>query len=187
MVKTTDIAPGLLASAPSLRDPPFDRSLVLLARHDEDGALGLIINKPLDINLDALLSRMGMKVPASGAERPVLFGGPVSPDVGWLISGQPASHEDGHLFLTDGLYLSSNRVQLEKTLASSDDSPFYLCLGYAGWGPLQLDSELAQGAWIPCDLNLALVFEVPFERRWERALRGQGVDPGCVGSGPFLA
>lgn len=178
---TTQLAPGFLVAAPSLLDPNFRRTVVLLVDHRPEGSLGFIVNRPADASLSAMLERIGLTAPpASGDESAVLVGGPVAPQTGWVVfepSAQTADADDV-VQVSERLAVSASRELLERLIAAErPDGRLLLVLGYAGWGPGQLDGELAQGAWIPVDFDERIVFETPYEERWETALRSLGIDP----------
>jgi putative transcriptional regulator len=174
-------------AAPSLSCPFFNHTVVLLVDHREDGSLGFVINKPADIELGALLEQVGFEGKAPHRE-PVMLGGPVSPETGWVVfdpKGQDGG-EEGVLALDDRLVVSANMDVLERIANGEGPESYMMMLGYAGWGPGQLDDEIREGSWIAVDLDAKLVFDTPLEDRWKAALAQLGIDPARM-PGTFVA
>jgi len=187
----TGLAPGFLVAAPALADPNFAGSLVLMAEHHPEGALGFVVNRPGSITVADVLQGIGGGLRALAEARgraraPVLVGGPVQPERLWILF-RPGPHapEEGAVAVGEGVALGGSRELLEALVRAESPGPFALLLGYAGWAPLQLEREVAAGAWVPMQLHEDLVFEVPLEHRWESAVRRLGLDPSgfMVGSG----
>jgi len=178
------LAPGFLVASPSLGDPNFDGSLVLMAEHHGEGALGFVVNKPGPITVADVLrgldGGLAEAAEASGRlEGQVLVGGPVSPERLWILHRPgvvPA--EEGSVHVGDGLALGGSKELLEALVRDPSAGPFLLLLGYAGWAPMQVEREVATGAWLPMALHEDLVFEVPPEARWDTAVRRLGLTPG---------
>lgn len=175
----SELAPGLLVAAPMLLDPSFRRTVVLLVDHSPEGSLGFVINRPAEVRLPSMLDALGLqRSDANAPDAPVLIGGPVAPDTGWIIfQSDQASFGDEVVRVSDGLAVSASRELLERTVHGNGPERMMLVLGYAGWAPAQLDAEIAQGAWIPVDLSETIVFDTPYEERWASALRSLGIDP----------
>ncbi len=176
------LAPTLLLSMPQLSDPNFKRSVVLLCEHTREGAFGLVLNRPTGtaasdvIELDPPLSH------DSGLQ--LWVGGPVEPQRGWILVGEEPADVEA-VRVKDGLYLSASPVLLRRLLESpapAQRSRFLI--GYAGWGPGQLDGELLQSAWLTADVDLDLVFDTEAEAMWEAAIRRLGVDPNALQMSP---
>ncbi len=176
----SEIAPCFLVAAPSLTCPFFNHTVVLLVDHRDDGSLGFVINKPADIELGSLLDQIGIDVDVPNfGEEPVMLGGPVSPETGWVIFDQKtvAHPSEGVLSLTPELGVSANLEVLEEIARGDGPDSYLMMLGYAGWGPGQLDQEIREGSWIAVDLDPKLVFRTPVEDRWSAALATLGIDP----------
>ncbi|MDH5674165.1 MAG: YqgE/AlgH family protein [Myxococcales bacterium] len=174
------LAPGFLVAAPSLLDPNFKRSVVLLVDHRPEGSLGLVINRVAQISLSDVLTPLGLQaLSAPAVEGRVMVGGPVAPDTGWLIFEQAGPAPDGEevVRVSERLAVSASREVLERLIARGGDERMQLLLGYSGWGPGQLDAEIAQGSWIPVDFDESIVFDIPAAERWTRALGLLGIDP----------
>ena len=157
MTHEAKYAPGFLISVPQLLDPNFYHAVVLLIEHTSEGAMGLTINHPTDKSIQSLYEQMGRPWP--GDDQSLLMrGGPVQPENAWILHGPECSHGAAYE-VTDELQLNTSLDALDELVKASD--PFRLFVGYAGWGPGQLDHEIQQGAWIVSDLDLALVFNTP--------------------------
>lgn len=167
---------ALLLSMPQLQDPNFARTVVLLCEFNADGAFGLVLNRPTTMAASELV-RLEPPV-VGGNEMPLWIGGPVEPQRGWILIGD----EPGAEFKTirDGLYLSTSQVLLRRVLAARPAPRARVLAGYAGWGPGQLDEELAQSAWLLADVDLDIVFDVAAGSMWETALRRLGADPSAL-------
>ncbi len=180
------LAPGLIVAAPPLGDPNFHQSLILLVRHDEDGAVGLVVNSPRVIgSVGALCSKLGVIVQPEIGEQPIRLGGPVQQSIGWLIY-RPESEEpcDAELRLSPELAVSPSRQVLESIARGDGPSQFRMVVGYAGWAPGQLEVETRMGAWLPVDLDLSLIFDVAVEECWQAAFGRAGVSPAGFMGGP---
>ncbi len=189
---STGLAPGFLVAAPALQDPNFAGSLVLMAEHHGEGALGFVVNRPGPITVAEVLGGVDADLrraaeAAGRARGPVLVGGPVQPERLWILfrlhAGQRTT-EGESVKVGDDLALGGSRELLE-SLVRSPGGPFLLLLGYSGWAPMQVEKEIASGAWVPMPVAPDLVFDVPVEKRWDTAVRRLGLDPGefLVGGG----
>jgi len=171
----------LLIAMPSLSDPNFQRSVVLLAAHSLDGgAFGLVVNRPLDVELSEVLAELGLDVPDADLPR-VLAGGPVEPSHGFILSELgdfPAEEDD--LILPDGLAVSGNTATLAAFASGERSGRYSLMLGYSGWHAGQLETEIEENSWLVAPLESAIVFDTPHEERWVAALHSIGVDPGTL-------
>jgi len=185
------LAPGFLVASPTLADPNFDGSLVLMAEHHGEGALGFVVNRPGPIAVADVLRGLdgGLAEAAAASGRldgQVLVGGPVSPERLWILHRPglvPA--EEGSVRVGDALALGGSKELLEALVREPSAGPFLLLLGYAGWAPMQVEQEVSAGAWIPLPFEEGLVWDVPHEARWETAVRRLGLTPGgfMVGGG----
>jgi putative transcriptional regulator len=166
---------------PSLGDPNFQRTVVLLGAHSlEAGAFGLVINRPLDVDLADILDELGLP-PPQGDQPPVLDGGPVEPGHGFVLheAGESVAHADD-LALPDGLKISGDSQTLAGLAQGSVPGRYSLFLGYSGWYPGQLEAEIEDNSWLIAPLQVAIVFDVPHDDRWVAALDSIGVDPGTI-------
>jgi putative transcriptional regulator len=181
------LAPSLLLAMPQLDDPNFNRAVVLLCRHNDEGALGFIVNRPVHVSAKELLALD----PPLATETPLTVweGGPVSQERGWLLCRE-GTPDSGTLEVCPGLVMSSSPTVLRRVLDGDqrDCEPdrSRLFLGYSGWGPGQLDQELASAAWLNAPLDLDMVFTTPPDDLWERAIRSLGVEPTAIAAAPGI-
>lgn len=167
---------SLLVSMPQLSDPNFNRTVVLLVDFGPDGAFGLVLNRPTDMPASSMV-RLTPPI-LSGSDMPLWIGGPVEPERGWiLLADEP---ESDFKIIRDGLYLSTSPHLLRRVLEASPAPRARVLAGFAGWGPGQLDQELAESAWLMSDIDLDLVFDIRPEMMWETAIRRLGADPSTL-------
>ncbi|MET0385188.1 MAG: YqgE/AlgH family protein [Polyangiales bacterium] len=176
---SSELAPGLLVAAPVLSDPNFRRTVVLLVDHRPEGSLGFVINRPAQVRLPGMIDALGLQRPdVRPPDAPVLIGGPVAPDTGWIVFDSTERNFGSEVVrLSDRLAVSASRELLEQTVQGRGPARMMLVLGYAGWAPSQLDGEIAQGSWIPVDLHDDIVLDTPYDDRWASALHSLGIDP----------
>lgn len=177
------IAPGFLVAAPTLRDPNFDKTVVLMCVHNDEGALGLVINRPSPLSLGDVMVQLGMESAAS-ISQPAMVGGPVALDSGLLLyeADRGSMLRDDEINVTERLRLCPSRELLAAISQGRGPEHYLMFLGHSGWGPGQLETEMAQGAWIPARMRQELVFDIPVEDRWEECLRGEGLSPAQFGT-----
>ena len=183
---TSTLAPGLLVATPGMGCPFFERTVVLLVEHGEDGALGFVINRPTDTPVTSLIEGLESEDFADEIPGRIWVGGPVAPDTGWVLFDPTSGDTDGMeaVQLDDRVAVSASRTVLEALTEGQGPSVYAVLLGYAGWGPGQLDDEIREGSWIWTDLSADVVFDVPFPHRWTAALSTLGIEPGrVVGAG----
>ena len=167
---------ALLLAMPQLQDPNFARTVVLLCEYNADGAFGLVLNRPTTVAASEMV-RLEPPV-VGGNEMPLWIGGPVEPQRGWILVGSEPQVE--FKTIRDGLYLSTSPALLREVLAARPAPRARVLAGYAGWGPGQLDEEIAQSAWLMTGVDLDIVFDVAAEAMWETALRRLGADPSAL-------
>ncbi|HVB37693.1 MAG TPA: YqgE/AlgH family protein [Vicinamibacterales bacterium] len=171
------LAPALLLSMPQLADPNFAQRVVLLCRHSAEGAFGLVVNHRLPAPARVVIQE-DASTATSEKELPVWLGGPVDQERSWILLGEEPGDIEA-VPVADGLYLSTSPALLRR-LTGPLPPKARLLVGYAGWGPGQLDAELKASAWLTSDVTLDLVFETPPARMWEAAIRRLGADPGAL-------
>ena len=168
---------ALLLSMPQLQDPNFARTVVLLCEFTPEGAFGLVINRPTEM---AASTMVRLEPPIVGGNTmPLWVGGPVEPERGWILLGDEPTGNEFKL-IRDGLYLSTSVGLLRDVLEATPAPRARVLAGYAGWGPGQLDEELAQSAWLLGDVDLDIVFDTPADVMWETAIRRMGADPSAL-------
>jgi putative transcriptional regulator len=195
---TSSLAPSLLLSMPQLVDPNFNRTVVLMCKHSEDGAFGLVVNRPL-VTTGRIVVDIDPPAPAARARREdaaresesvteqelqVWVGGPVEPERSWILVGDGPADEDNEpergMRIAEGLYLSTSPDLLRRLLEPSPPPRARLMIGYSGWGPGQLEAELQASAWLISDVDRDLIFNTAPERMWEAAIRRLGADPAAL-------
>ncbi len=173
--------PGILIASPQMRDPNFEGTVVLLWHHDEGGAMGAVVNRPTTITMGEVLSQLDVKADIP-PETAVLWGGPVEEGAGFVIFQGEIDPQMGWRPV-EGVAVSPSREMLEEVLRRH--APFHLCLGYAGWGPGQLEEEIATGSWLYTDIDRTLLFDLPLEQRYRSALARLGLSPEQVWMTPI--
>lgn len=176
------LAPGLLIAPPSLVDPNFDRTVVMLAVHNEGGALGFVVNRPAPVALGDLVAYAGYGDRWKADRSVVLYGGPVQPGSVWILS-QDAEAEGDHIAVGERLRISSTRPAFDglvRELEAQGERRRRAFLGYSGWAPGQLEAEMAAGAWLPVELDEDIVLDGELETKWERAYGLLGMTPAGV-------
>lgn len=169
--------PCLLIASPQMRDPYFERTVVLVWHHDDQGAIGVVVNRPLQHTLGEVLENPEAAGAGARGDVPVAWGGPVEAGTGTVVTSGEIEAEEGWVA---GRGLSVTRSQDALLRLLKERAPLMLCLGYAGWGPGQLDKEIEHGGWLWTDCDASIVFEVPAEERYDRALATLGLTAGMV-------
>jgi putative transcriptional regulator len=176
------LAPALLLSMPQLVDPNFCRTVVLLCKHMDTGAFGLVVNRPVVTNGRVTVN---LEPPVSTErELQVWIGGPVEPQRSWMLVGAEPSEpfDDGEMGIriADGLHLSTSPDLLRRLLEPDPPPRTRLVVGYSGWGPGQLEAELEASSWLISDVDAGLIFNTPPTQMWEAAIRRLGADPSAL-------
>ena len=167
-----------------MTDPRFEKSVILLAEASDDGALGFVINRETPYTFADLKSDIGFDLAPRVERTSVHYGGPVSPERGWvLFSGEDALDNEHVLTISPNLHIAATLEVLGDFVTERVRDPFRLMLGYAGWEPQQLEDELQSGSWLPLELDQELIFDVPLEDRWSIALKRLGIEPHMFISG----
>lgn len=165
-----------LIAMPAMADPNFTRTLTYVAEHNDQGALGIIVNRPLDMTLTTLFERIDLPLLARGFDQqPVYFGGPVQTDRGFVLH-RPIGSWHSTLNVNDEVGLTSSRDILQSLGEYGEPAEILVSLGYAGWSAGQLEQELAANAWLTVPADLSIVFDLPPEERLAAALQHLGVD-----------
>ena len=179
---TQDTYPGLvnqfLIAMPELQDPNFSRTVTLICQHDANGALGVVINRPLEqLTLQDILDQFDLSSPASDSPigAPVYLGGPVQQQLG-LVLHEGIGEWGSTLKISDELGLTSSRDILESMSTAQGPNHALLTLGYAGWGAGQLEDEIQDNAWLSVEADCEIIFRTPPKERWQAAAAKIGVD-----------
>ncbi len=169
-------APCLLIAAPTLDDGFFAQSVVLLLEHGADGTGGIVLNRPAPLDLNTLLQAAGLGKGGHDT-RPVWIGGPVTPHAGLVLYRDEGGERYEHdIEVVPGLRLSASMGLLREVAEGQGPQHFGLFLGRAGWGPGQLEKEMAEGSWLTAEPDLDLLFARDADQVWNRALAGIGID-----------
>ncbi len=171
-----------LIAMPGMADPTFAGSVVYLCEHSEKGALGLVINKPVDIKLKNLFEKVELQLHREDiADAPVYFGGPVQTERGFVLherQGGAESPYNSTLSVPGGsLDMTTSKDVLEALAEGAGPKKLLVTLGYSGWGAGQLEDEISRNGWLTVDADPRIIFDTPIEQRYERAVSLLGIDP----------
>ncbi len=179
----TDFLSGrLLIAMPGIGDPRFERSVVFLCAHDEEHAIGLAVNRPVGgLTLEDLFEKIGVERPIRRvADEPVLVGGPVERERGFVLHTDDYLCEGVSMEVGHGLALTTTKDALQALTRETAPRKAFLALGYAGWGPGQLEQEVRESVWLVCDADETLLFGEDHEHKWAHALRKLGISPAML-------
>ena len=170
-----------LIAMPGMADGTFAGSVVYLCQHTETGALGLVINKPIDIKLKSLFEKVELSLDTpSLAEQPVFFGGPVQTERGFVLHermGDEPSPYSSTLSIPGGLDMTTSKDVLEALSHGAGPKRLLVTLGYSGWAAGQLEEEISRNGWLNVDAVPEIIFDTPVDKRYDRALSLLGIDP----------
>ncbi len=173
-----------LIAMPGMADDTFAGTVIYLCEHTERGALGLVINKPIDIKLKRLFEKVELELDREDlADTPVFFGGPVQTERGFVLHdrlGEDGGHYNSTLSIPGGLEMTTSKDVLEALAHGAGPKRVLITLGYAGWGAGQLEDELSRNGWLNVNADPGIIFETPVEQRYERALSLLGIDRGML-------
>lgn len=170
-----NLTDNFLIAMPAMEDPYFAHSLVYICEHNENGALGIIVNRPIDMNLASLFEKIDLPLNHSSlADLPVYFGGPVQLDRGFVLH-RPVGHWQSTLSVNGDIGLTSSRDILTAVGSEGQPADLIVTLGYAGWGAGQLEDELGQNAWLTVPAPAGILFDLPPEERLPAAMQKLGV------------
>ena len=179
-MSASSLANHFLIAMPAMTDPNFSRTLTYLCEHNAEGALGIVINRPLDLNLGALFERVSMPLSENDIEvelrdLPVFLGGPVQTDRGFVLH-RPVGEWQSTLNITSEIGLTSSRDILQAMSRDGNPNEVLVSLGYAGWAAGQLEWELSQNAWLTVAADPLIIFGMPPEERLPAAMQLLGID-----------
>ncbi|MFD1912698.1 YqgE/AlgH family protein [Halodurantibacterium flavum] len=173
-----DLSGKLLVAMPGMGDPRFERSVVFLCAHSDDGAMGLIVNKPApEVKFTDLLDQLNIVRGPAAADIRVHFGGPAEHGRGFVLHSADYSANGSTLQVDDRIGMTGTLDILEDIARGTGPARSLLALGYAGWGPGQLEEEILQNGWLTCDAPIDLVFSGNNAAKWQDALGTLGIDP----------
>lgn len=166
----------LLIAMPTLADDNFSQTVTLICEHTEQGALGIILNKPLKMCMGEIFDQLSLhSSDTTLCDQLVLWGGPVQPARGFVIH-RAGSLWDSTLVVSDSIHVTTSRDVLQSIAAGKGPSPMHMVLGYAGWDAGQLEAEMAQNAWLTAPFNEQILFDTPYDQRWYAAANLLGVN-----------
>jgi len=173
---SVDLTDHFLIAMPAMVDPYFARTLTYVCEHNDQGALGVVVNRPIDMTLSALLKQVNVPhdEPAL-AQVPVHFGGPVQIDRGFVLH-QPVGEWQSTLPVDNRVGLTTSKDILQAVGRGEGPQKLFVTLGYAGWAPGQLENELAQNAWLTVKASDGIIFDLPSEERLTAAMHLLGID-----------
>lgn len=171
---------------PQLGDPNFQQTVTWLFEHNEDGAMGVVINRPIDLGIEELLEQLDIgPMLGDAARHRVVYGGPVQANRGFVLhrSNDALPRWSHGVQFSLGVTLATSRDILEAIAAGTGPADTLIALGYAGWAPGQLEQEIAENAWLAAPADLDILFDIPFEQRWSAAAKRIGVDLSLISHG----
>jgi len=176
-----DLTNQFLIAMPGMVDENFAGTVVYMCQHTEDGALGLVINKPIDIKLKSLFEKVELSLDTpSLAEQSVFFGGPVQTERGFVLHervGDEPSPYSSTLSIPGGLDMTTSKDVLEALSHGAGPKRLLVTLGYSGWAAGQLEDEISRNGWLNVDAVPEIIFDTPVDKRYDRALSLLGIDP----------
>lgn len=175
-MEETNLTDHFLIAMPSLDDGNFSHSVTYICEHNENGALGITINRPSDVQLGEIFQQLNIPCEQPQiSEQLVYVGGPVQQDRGFLLHS-PAGVWESSLRVTDDISVTTSRDILEAIARGEGPQDVIIALGYAGWGSGQLEYEMSENAWLSCPSNRDILFHTPVDQRWEAAAQLLGID-----------
>ena len=182
MSETSCLKDHFLIALPSLQDANFFHSVTYLCEHTDEGAMGLVVNRPSELAFADILRHMEIEVgEQTPTDIPVFTGGPVQEDRGFLLHSPPDRWQST-LVVNDELAITTSRDILQAIAEGEGPKEVLIALGYAGWGPGQLEQELQQDSWLVAPASREILFHTPVEKRWEAAAALAGVDLNLITS-----
>ena len=176
-MQTINFTSHFLIAMPAMTDPNFSRTLTFVCEHNERGALGIVVNRPIDVTLETLFRQVEIPLERSALSgQPVFYGGPVQLEHGFVLH-RPVGDWKSTLPVGDGeVGLTTSRDILEAMAAGEGPREQLVALGYAGWAPGQLEQEILDNGWLTVEANLDVIFGLPPEARYDAAMHALGVN-----------
>ncbi len=173
-----DLAGKLLIAMPGMGDPRFERSVILLCAHSDEGAMGLVVNKPsADLSFSGLLDQLDIPRAPEGRDIRVHLGGPVERGRGFVLHSGDYVSQGATMAVPGGFGMTATVDVLAALAQGAGPDAALLALGYSGWGPGQLEAEIARNDWLTAEAPADLVFSPDDKGKWQGALRRMGIDP----------
>jgi putative transcriptional regulator len=175
-----NLANHFLIAMPSMQDQVFGGAVVYVCEHNDNGVLGVVINKPTDMTMETLFERVDLElssdVPRSVVDEPIMFGGPVQDDRGFVLH-TPGARYSSSLTVTEEVAFTTSIDVLEAVARGTGPSRMLVSIGYAGWSPGQLEDEISRNGWLTVGADTRILFDVPVEERYMAAIKLLGFDP----------
>jgi putative transcriptional regulator len=167
----------LLIALPGMSDPRFEKTVVFMCAHSNEGAMGLIINKPVkDLGFQNMAARLGLRVTANTPDFPVLFGGPVETGRGFVLHSGDYESQESTMPVSEDISLTGTLDILRAIAERRGPERAIFALGYAGWGAGQIEDEIRLNGWVHCDADNAILFDANIDAKWANAVRKLGID-----------
>lgn len=167
----------LLIALPGMSDPRFEKSVIFMCAHSAEGAMGLIVNKPIEgLGFQDLVKNLNIRVKSNAPDSPVLFGGPVDTGRGFVLHSSEYRSGDGTMPVTSEISLTATLDILRAMAEGQGPEQAAFTLGYAGWGPGQIEDEIRLNGWVHCDADSKIIFDTDMVGKWSAALRKLGID-----------
>lgn len=178
-----NLANHFLIAMPAMQDPVFGGTVVYICEHNDNGVLGVVINKPTDMTMEVLFDRIDLKLSdniATGVvNEPIMFGGPVQDDRGFVLH-TPGGRYSSSLTVTDEVAFTTSIDVLEAVAAGDGPSRMLVSIGYSGWSPGQLEDEIGRNGWLTVGADAHVLFDLPVEERYTAAIKLLGIDPAML-------
>ncbi|MGC1183428.1 YqgE/AlgH family protein [Legionella sp.] len=169
MTTINSLANHLLIAMPSLHDPNFEKTVIYLCEHRKEGSVGLIINLPMQFSLSLVFEQLGIEpIRPEQNHFPLMFGGPVQPERGFVVHKQLGKWQSS-LFLQDDVTVTTSNDIIRAMAANKGPKDVLVALGFSGWVSSQLEKEIRDNTWLVCPYRSEILYEVPFEERWDYA------------------
>ncbi len=177
MYETTYLNNQFLIAMPTLADPNFSRTVTYLCQHSNDGALGIIINRPTEMKLSDIFQQMDITATDINSNKiPIFSGGPVQPERGFVIHNNSEQKWESSIPISDEISLTTSRDILTAIAKGEGPGNALIALGYAGWGEGQLEREMIENSWLSTPSTPHIIFDTPADKCWNEAAIQIGVD-----------
>jgi putative transcriptional regulator len=179
-VPALNLANHFLIAMPSMQDPVFGGTVVYVCEHNENGVLGVVINKPTDMTMEVLFERIDIEVETHSGRymesAPIMFGGPVQDDRGFVLH-TPGAHYSSSLTVNNDVAFTTSIDVLEAVAKGKGPERMLVSIGYSGWSPGQLEDEISRNGWLTVSADPRILFDMPIEERYVAAMKLLGIDP----------
>ncbi|MDN3608970.1 YqgE/AlgH family protein [Vibrio ostreicida] len=181
-----DLTNHFLVAMPGMKDPYFQRSVIYVCEHNDEGAMGLMINVPIDVTVGKMLKQVDVEavqpqLKTGSLEKPVFNGGPVSGDRGFILH-KPKDDYESSIKMTDGISVTTSKDILAVLGTEAEPHEYIVALGYSGWEAGQLEIELSENSWLTIEADPHVMFNTPISERWQKAVQMLGIDASQLSS-----